>query len=94
MKGHIHNVLIKPVMTEKAVTASQQNNTYAFEVALEANKIQIRKAVEDAFKVKVTAVRTAMRRGGQRRFGYRRVTQPSVKRAYVTLAEGDRIDLL
>jgi large subunit ribosomal protein L23 len=94
VNSQIHNVILRPLLTEKAVNAGQQTNTYAFEVALEANKIQIRKAVEEAFKVKVLKVRTAKRQGGQRRFGYRRVRRPSVKRAYVTLAEGDRIDLL
>jgi large subunit ribosomal protein L23 len=90
----VHNVLIKPVLTEKVVAKSQENNTYAFEVSLDANKIEIRAAVQKAFKVKVLRVRTSMRRGGTRRFGYKRFTEAPVKRAYVTLAEGDRIDLL
>jgi large subunit ribosomal protein L23 len=94
VKGDLHNVLIKPLLTEKVVSKSQEINTYAFEVAVGANKIEIRRAVEMAFKVKVLSVRTAMRHGGTRRFGYRRVPDAAVKRAYVTLAEGNRIDLL
>ncbi len=94
MKSELYSILIRPIMTEKVVSASQSTNTYAFEVPVSANKIEIRRAVEQAFKVKVVGVRTAMQHGGTRRFGYRRVTQPDVKRAYVTLAEGDRIDLL
>ena len=94
MNRDIYKIIVRPLLTEKAVTAGQETNTYAFEVAPDANKIEIRKAVEQAFKVKVLKVRTARRHGGQRRFGYRWVKEPSVKRAYVTLAEGDRIDLL
>jgi large subunit ribosomal protein L23 len=94
VKRETHKILLKPLLTEKAVTAGQETNTYAFEVALDANKVEIRKAVEDAFKVKVLKVRTARRAGGKRRFGHTWVKKPTVKRAYVTLAEGDRIDLL
>jgi large subunit ribosomal protein L23 len=89
-----HKILLKPLLTEKVVSAGQETNTYAFEVALGANKVEIRKAVEDAFRVKVIKVRTARRRGGQRRFGYTWVKKAPVKRAYVTLGDGDRIDLL
>ncbi|MCD6404499.1 MAG: 50S ribosomal protein L23 [Planctomycetes bacterium] len=94
MNREIHKILLRPILTEKVVTAGQESNAYAFEVAGAANKIEIRKAVEQAFKVKVLKVRTARARGGTRRFGYRSVKRPAVKRAYVTLAEGDRIDLL
>ncbi len=94
MNREIHKVLIRPLLTEKAVAAAQEDNAYAFEVARDANKIEIRKAVESAFKVKVKKVRTAMQHGGRKRFGARWANQPNVKRAYVTLAEGDRIDLL
>ena len=94
MKRETHQILLKPLLTEKVVTAGQETNTYAFEVARRANKVEIRKAIEEAFKVKVLKVRTAMRKGGKRRFGARWMTNASVKRAYVTLADGDHIDLL
>lgn len=94
MNRATHKIILRPLLTEKAVTAGQDNNTYAFEVARDANKIEIRKAVEQAFSVKVLKIRTAMRKGGQRRYGYKWVQNASVKRAWVTLAEGDRIDLL
>lgn len=87
-------VLIKPILTEKAVSGSQETNTYVFEVVPSANKIEIRNEVQRAFKVKVLEVRTAMKAGGTRRYGYRRITQPGVKRAYVTLAQGDHIDIM
>jgi len=89
-----HKIILRPLLTEKAVTAGQETNTYAFEVAGGANKIEIRRAVEDSFKVRVLKVRTARKKGGRRRYGYRWIRKPPVKRAYVTLAEGDRIDLL
>jgi len=95
VKKAVYSILVKPVLTEKTLSGSQEGgNTYCFEVARAANKIEIRKAVEQAFKVKVAAVRTASRHGGTRRFGYKWVKEPSVKRAYVTLAEGSRIDIL
>ncbi len=89
-----HKIILKPLLTEKAVAAGQDTNTYAFEVAPTANKIEISKAIENVFKVKVLKVRTARRKGGRRRYGYKWMEEPAVKRAYVTLAEGDRIDLL
>jgi len=94
VKRDISEILIRPLLTEKAVGLSQTENTYAFEVIEEANKIEIRKAVESAFKVRVLKVRTAKQAGRMRRFGARRVKEADVRRAYVTLAEGDRIDIL
>ncbi|MHC4712330.1 MAG: 50S ribosomal protein L23 [Planctomycetota bacterium] len=94
MSKSAHKVLVRPVLTEKAVEAGQQNNTYVFEVTRRSNKIDIRRAVERAFRVKVEKVRTVVKRGGRRRYGYKWITNSPVKRAYVTLVEGDRIDLL
>lgn len=94
MKKQVQDILVRPILTEKAVGMSEENNTYAFEVSAGVNKIEIRKAVEEAFKVKVLKVRTARKSGGSRRYGYRRIQSADVRRAYVTLAEGDRIDLL
>lgn len=94
MNRETHKLILRPLLTEKAVTAGQEDNTYAFEVASDANKIEIRKAIERAFSVNVLKVRTATRKGGQRRYGHKWVQNAPVKRAWVTLAEGDRIDLL
>jgi large subunit ribosomal protein L23 len=94
VKRQAEEILLRPLLTEKAVTMSQKDNTYAFEVAEGANKIEIRRAIETAFKVKVLKVRTAKKTGVTRRFGPRWVKRPDVRRAYVTLAEGDRIDVL
>jgi large subunit ribosomal protein L23 len=94
VKKDIYSILVKPILTEKAVGLGQTQNTYAFEVEESATKIDIRKAVETLFKVKVVSVRTARKVGVTKRFGPRWVKSPDVRRAYVTLAEGDRIDVM
>ena len=87
-----YQVIIRPLVTEKN-TNLMQLNKYCFEVAREANKPQIKQAVEAIFSVSVTKVHTMNVRGKLRRrgreFGYTR----DWKKAVVTLAEGDRIDL-
>ena len=91
-----HPVIRKPVITEKTMNAAQRRNTYCFEVDPLANKIEIRRAVEDAFKVKVLDVRTMIRKGKKRmrRIPTGRVpVRPDRKRALVRLAEGQIIDL-
>ncbi|TET18003.1 MAG: 50S ribosomal protein L23 [Dehalococcoidia bacterium] len=88
---HPYEVLRRPLITEKN-TELQAQGKYAFEVAREANKPQIKQAVEKAFKVKVTAVNVVTVPGKTRRVGRRQVlTQPS-KKAIVTLQSGDKIE--
>lgn len=88
-------VIIKRLdLTEKGARLSEKENKYLFEVAGDANKIEIKRAVEQLFKVKVMRVNTLNRQGKAKRnrrqqVGYR----PSWKRAIVTLKEGDKIDL-
>jgi len=87
-------ILIKPLISEKATYAKETANQVAFYVHPEANKIEIRKAVEKAFDVKVTGVNVVRRRPRPRtKFG--RVTGQiaGYKKAYVTLAEGEKIEL-
>lgn len=89
----INNILIKPVMTEKA-SKSAGGSVYMFQVADAANKHQVKQAVEDLFKVKVGKVTVTVRKGKLRRVG-RRMTTKSLsdrKIAYVTVKEG-KIDL-
>jgi large subunit ribosomal protein L23 len=87
-------VLVRPVVSEKSY-ALMEDGVYIFVIAPDATKIDVRHAVEQAFGVRVTKVNTLNRKGKRRRnrrsntFG----TRPSTKRAIVTLAEGDRIDL-
>jgi large subunit ribosomal protein L23 len=89
---HLYEVLRRPVITEKS-TELQAQGKYAFEVARDANKPQIKQAVEKAFKVKVTAVNVVMVRGKERRVGRRQVLTQPWKKAIVTLQPGDKIEL-
>ena len=80
------------VLTEKGNILREKQNTFLFEVDRKANKIQIRQAVETLFNVKVTKVRTHRQMGKMRRVGRHQGRRPDWKKAYVTLAEGSRID--
>jgi large subunit ribosomal protein L23 len=90
---HVYEVIRRPVTTERNTDLMEQGR-YTFEVAQDANKIQIKEAVEKAFDVKVLAVNTLnvhrkRRREKTRLRGYR----PGWKKAIVTLAPGDRIEI-
>jgi large subunit ribosomal protein L23 len=87
-----YDVLIAPVVTEKATTASEHNKV-VFKVARGATKPQIKEAVEKLFDVKVTKVNTLIRKGKIRIFKGRPGELQSTKRAVVTLEEGHRIDV-
>ena len=89
---HLYEVLRRPLITEK-YTALQAYSKYAFEVAREANKPQIKQAVEKAFKVKVTAVNVMTVAGKRRMLGRRQLPAHSWKKAIVTLKPGDKIEL-
>ena len=88
-----HQVVLRPLVTEKGVYNSTEFNQYAFVVHEKANKVEIRKAVETLFDVRVEKVRTNIRRGHVARMGMRRGKRINRKHAYVTLREGDSIDL-
>ena len=88
---HIYEVLRKPLITEKS-TVLQSLNKYVFEIANDANKPQIKQAIETAFKVKVTGINVVTMPGKSRRMGRRLVQQPSWKKAIVTLQPGDKIE--
>jgi len=87
-----YDVILSPVITEKATLASEQNKV-VFKVARTATKPQIKEAVEKLFDVKVTGVNTSVRKGKVKRFRGRIGQQSDVKKAVVTLAEGHRIDV-
>ena len=89
---HLYQVLRRPLITEKN-SMLQAQGKYAFEVAKEANKPQIKQAVEKAFKVKVTTVNIMTVPGKTRRVGRRQVLTPAQKKAIVTLKPGDKIEL-
>jgi len=89
---HLSEVLRRPLITEKN-SALQAQGKYVFEVAGEANKHQIKQAVEKTFKVKVTAVNVMTVPGKERRVGGRQVQTQSWKKAIATLKPGDKIEL-
>ncbi len=89
----LKDVLIRPLVTEKSTSGLGSEQAFAFEVAVTANKIQIKKAVEAYYDVEVDDVRTLIVRGKVRRFGRRLGKRKNWKKAYVTLAEGHTIPL-
>ena len=87
-----YDVIRKPVITEKATMASEAN-AVVFEVAIAAAKPQIKQAVEELFGVKVKAVNTVVTKGKIKRFRGLKGRRNDVKKAYVTLEEGNTIDV-
>jgi large subunit ribosomal protein L23 len=87
-----YDVIRKPIITEKATMASE-NGAVVFEVAIDSNKPQIKEAVEALFGVKVKAVNTVVTKGKTKRFKGIKGTRKDVKKAYVTLEEGNTIDV-
>jgi large subunit ribosomal protein L23 len=91
-QAELYDVIRKPIVTEKATLASE-NNAVVFEVAIDANKPQIKEAVETLFNVKVKAVNTSITKGKVKRFRGQLGKRKDVKKAYVTLEEGNTIDV-
>jgi large subunit ribosomal protein L23 len=91
-KERIFELIRRPLVTEKTTMISEYNQV-AFEVPLDANKFEIRAAIEELFKVKVTAVNTIRQNGKVKRFRGRPGRRSDFKKAVVTLAEGDSIDV-
>jgi len=87
------NVIIKPLVTEKSTHQQTTRNAYAFQVNPNANKQQIKQAVEKLYDVKVVDVRTMNRKGKPRRSRFKMTTTPDWKRAIVVLDENSRIEL-
>ena len=91
-KPQHYDVIRRPIITEKATMASE-NGAVVFEVAMDANKPQIKEAVETLFGVKVKAVNTTITKGKVKRFRGIMGKRKDVKKAYVTLEEGNAIDV-
>jgi len=89
---HLYEVLRRPLITEKNSAVQAPQGKYVFEVAEEANKEQIKQAVEKAFNVSVTQVNVMTVPGKRRRMRGREVMSPSWKKALVTLKPGDKIE--
>ena len=91
-KAEHYDVIRKPIITEKTTMASE-NGAVVFEVAIDSNKPQIKEAVEALFGVKVKAVNTVVTKGKVKRFRGTIGKRNDVKKAYVTLEEGNTIDV-
>ncbi|MBU2935075.1 MULTISPECIES: 50S ribosomal protein L23 [Pacificibacter] len=91
-KADMYDVIRKPIITEKATMASE-HGAVVFEVAIDSNKPQIKEAVETLFGVKVKAVNTSITKGKAKRFRGMLGKRKDVKKAYVTLEEGNSIDV-
>ena len=87
------DIIIAPVVSEKSYDLIEKNNTYTFVVDRRSNKSEIKDAIEDIFSVGVLSVRTQNRQGKVKRTGQVLGQRKNVKRALVTLIEGDNIDL-
>jgi len=88
---NIQNVIQRPLVTEKGVTKKENERTLCFAVALDANKVQVKAAVEKFFKVKVEEVRTANFEGKLRRRGRFAGYRSDWKKAYVRLKKGEKV---
>ena len=86
-------IIINPIITEKAAYTKSSVRTYVFEVALDANKVEIKHAVEKLFNVKVGDVRTLNVLGKVKRSKFGLGKRKDIKKAYVTLKENQRIEL-
>ncbi len=86
------DIILAPVITEKSETLKRENNVYVFKVKKNANKTQIKNAVEKAFKVKVVNVNTVNAVQKKRRVGRYTGLTTAYKKAYVKLAEGSSIE--
>lgn len=91
---NLYDVIKKPLITEKGTTLKEKENKVMFVVDIDANKMEIKKAVETAFKVKVENVATITLKGKKKRMGARIGQRSDWKKAIVTLRKGDTLEYL
>lgn len=89
---NVYDVIRRPIISEKSTALAEVGNRYAFEVAVQANKQEIKDAVQRLFNVKVREVRTMVVHGKMKRVGRFETKRPNWKKAIVTLNEGQKID--
>jgi len=87
------DIILNPVVSEKSYDLIEDRNTYTFEIDPRANKTEVKQAIESIFGVTVSRVNTQNRKGKLKRTGYVVGKRPDRKRALVTLADGDEIDI-
>jgi len=90
--SELHDVLIRPIFSEKTTALQNADNTYTFEVGESANKLQIKNAVQTLFEVEVEAVHTVIMRGKTKRFGSHFGKRSNWKKAYVRLSQGQSLN--
>ncbi len=88
-----YDILIKPLLTEKMTALKESENRVSFVVDKRANKIEVKKAVEEAFKVKVAAVNVMNLLGKKKRLGKFAGKRPDWKKAIITLKKGEKLEL-
>jgi len=91
---NVYDVIVKPIITEKGTRIKEEQNKIVLKVAREANKMDVKKAVETIFKVKVKDVATMMFKGKKKRIGVRSGERSDWKKAVVTLKEGQTVEYL
>ena len=89
--AELHDILVRPIVTEKSARLAAAENVYVFEVGHDANKIQIKRAIETVFEVGVENVRTMIVRGKIKRFGRHYGKRSNWKKAYVRLNQDDSL---
>lgn len=94
MQNHLYNIVRRPHVSEKTARASANNNQYVFQVARSATKTDIKQAVEGLFDVQVTGVQVVSMPAKRKAFRGRPGTRKGWKKAYVSLAAGQSIDLV
>jgi large subunit ribosomal protein L23 len=94
MSRDVRQIVLRPLMTEKHMRLKEEQNVVAFQVRPDANKVEIRMAVETVFSVKVASVRTASFEGKLKRMGRFQGRRRDWKKALVKLAPGHKIDLI
>lgn len=91
---NIYTVIKKPLFTEKGGNLKEAQNKVLVEVSRDANKIEIKKAIEEIFKVKVSKVSTINKRGKWKKFGRSVGKRPDRKKAIITLKKGEKLDFI
>lgn len=94
MRKDAHDIVRRPLITEKGTDLTGKQNAYTFLVAADANKSEVKRAIELLFKVKVLGVRTMLRSGKLKGRGRMKRRMPDWKRAVVTLKAGDTVEFL
>ena len=89
-----YKIIKKPLITEKGTFQTEQNNSYNFLVDINANRNEVKKAIESLFKVKVVSVNTMIRKGKLKGMAWRQYRRQNLKRAIVKLQAGDTIEFI